>query len=269
MTKFLKFFYSLYLFTTFLVLVLLFAPFILLCALLPFHARFNVMMFLVKLMSSAWFLLLGIRTKVYNNELAYSKGGAVIVSNHLSYLDAPASMLGIAGQFKALGKAEISKVPLFGILYKTVVITVDRGSTSDRVKSFRKMKEDLEKEISILVFPEGTFKENNDNLLPFHNGAFKLALNTQAFLQPILLLDTQKRMNMAHPFACSPGYNRVVVLPGINTLGISNKLDTDLKNYVFEYMNSCYFFCRKNGAAQSGIFAQEWLVRNPIQFNNL
>jgi 1-acyl-sn-glycerol-3-phosphate acyltransferase len=179
-------------------------------------------------------------------------------------LDAPATYCAIPVPFKALGKAEIGKMPIFGLSYKAVVVSVDRSSTTDRVKSFRKMKEFLAKGISILVFPEGTFHEGNEALLPFHDGAFKLALNMQAFIQPILLLDTQKRMNFMHLFQSSPGKNRVVVLPAIHTAGIHATQDSMLKNYVFNYMNACYEYVLKNGAENSKEFAQKYLDHQPI-----
>ncbi|MFX8832871.1 lysophospholipid acyltransferase family protein, partial [Acinetobacter baumannii] len=81
----------------------------------------------------------------------------MFVANHISYMDIPAIVSGIHQPYRALGKYEMVKVPVFGWIYRAAVILVDRSSQEKRAKSVRALKSALSKHISILIFPEGTF----------------------------------------------------------------------------------------------------------------
>jgi 1-acyl-sn-glycerol-3-phosphate acyltransferase len=75
--------------------------------------------------------------------------------------------------FRPLGKIEIQKVPVFGIIYKVVVVVVDRSSSENRAKSMRDLKDVISKGISILIFPEGTFNETTNpskTVMMVHSG---------------------------------------------------------------------------------------------------
>ncbi len=66
-----------------------------------------------------WFPLIGIRHRnSYEQQLR--KGEACIfVSNHISYMDIPVIVKTFRQPTRPLGKAEIKKVPIFGLIYKT------------------------------------------------------------------------------------------------------------------------------------------------------
>jgi 1-acyl-sn-glycerol-3-phosphate acyltransferase len=269
--KILQILYTIWFYLSFVLLVLLFAPFIFLCLLLPVRARYQCMQGIVRMMSYSWFLVCGILPKVYNKHLFVKNSGSVIISNHLSYLDAPTFYTAIPSYFKSLGKSEIGKVPIFGALYKTVVVSVNRSSMADRVKSFRAMQSELEQNISIAIFPEGTFDEDIPDLLPFHDGAFKLALIANANVQPMLILDTRARFNSKKKFGAWPGVNRVLYLPIVKIENWHKDQDGELKKYAYAYMNACYNFALKNEITACETFANEWLQANPASafLNNL
>src|ERR1700733_1911279 len=70
----------------------------------------------------------------------FKKGETYIVlCNHNALIDVPVSSPGIPGGNKTIAKIEISKVPVFGILYKTGSVLVDRKSEASRRESFGKM----------------------------------------------------------------------------------------------------------------------------------
>jgi 1-acyl-sn-glycerol-3-phosphate acyltransferase len=101
-------------------------------------------------------------------------------------------------------------------VYKATVILVDRSSPEKRSKSVRALKAALNKGISIFLFPEGTFNESDQPLKSFFDGAFKLAIENQTPLKPLLMIDTLERMHFKSVFSLTPGYNRVVFLDEID-----------------------------------------------------
>lgn len=193
------------------------------------------------------------------------KKSYIITLNHQSFLDAAHIYTSIPHVFKTLGKIELLKTPIYGLIYKSVVITVDRSSLRARANSFRKMQKELEKGISIALFPEGTFPDEvREEFLPFQNGAFTLALMQETDILPILFLDTARRMPPKHIIQCTPGLNRSVFLPPVSTKGMT-KEDTDaLKQYVQSYMQDCLYHARNEGPKAVWDFAVNWQREHKI-----
>jgi 1-acyl-sn-glycerol-3-phosphate acyltransferase len=52
-------------------------------------------------------------------------------------------------------------------------------------------------------------------LKEFYNGAFKLAIEMQVPIQPVLMVDALDRMHFSSISSLSPGKNRVVYLPTV------------------------------------------------------
>ena len=71
------------------------------------------------------------------------------------------------------------KIPIFGFLYKTGSVLVDRKSEASRRESFAKMKEVLDMGLHMCIYPEGTRNKTDQPLKSFHDGAFRLALLTK------------------------------------------------------------------------------------------
>ena len=95
------------------------------------------------------------------------------------------------------------------------------------------LKSVLNKEISIYIAPEGTFNMTNKPLIDFYDGAFRLAIETQTTIKPILFLDGVRRMNWRSVFAMTPGNMRTVYLEEISPVGYT--VD-QLKQKVYELM---------------------------------
>jgi 1-acyl-sn-glycerol-3-phosphate acyltransferase len=121
-----------------------------------------------------WFALLFIRHKNIH-ETSFNKGKSYIfVANHISYFDTPALVKTFRQPVRPLGKVEMTKIPIFGFIYKRAIVTVDRSSAHNRANSVLLLKSILNKGISVLVFPEGTFNMTGKPLKSFYDGAFKL-----------------------------------------------------------------------------------------------
>lgn len=161
----------------------------------------------------------------------------VIVFNHVSFMDIPVLMKTFRKQhIRILGKAEMGKIPLFGFIYRQAVVMVDRSSDKARAKSMHEMKQTLTHNISVVIAPEGTFNISNQPLKSFYNGAFRLAIEMQVPILPVLILDTFNRMHHSSVFSLNPGKSRSVFLKEIQVAGLTTDNVEDLKNRVYNVM---------------------------------
>jgi 1-acyl-sn-glycerol-3-phosphate acyltransferase len=130
----------------------------------------------------------------------------------------------------------MAKIPIFGFIYKNAIVTVDRSSAENRIKSVLILKSILKKGISILVFPEGTFNTTHLPLKEFYDGAFRIAIETGTSIKPVLLLDAYERMHYKSIFCLNPGKSRSLFLPAVSVEGLTVKDVAALKEKVFEMM---------------------------------
>ena len=183
-----------------------------------------------------WFALIFIfHRNIYIEELKKDQS-YIFVANHISYLDSAIIPKTFRHPVRPLGKVEMAKIPIFGFIYKNVIVTVDRSSTENRAKSVRILKSILNKGISVLVFPEGTFNTTHQALKEFYDGAFRIAIETGTPIKPVLLLDAYERMHYKSIFCLNPGRSRSVFLPEVSVEGLTVKDVAALKEKVFEMM---------------------------------
>lgn len=192
---------------------------------------------LCRFWTDGWFLLIGIRQKnIYhgspNNSRQY-----IFIANHISYLDIPMILKSIRHHFiRVLGKYEMKRVPVFGFIYRSAVVMVDRSDPGERSKSVRQLKSVLNRGISIFIYPEGTFNETHQPLKDFYDGAFRIAIETQTPIRPILFLDTYRRLHYGSLFSLNPGRCRTVFMDEVSVEGLSHHDVPMLKNKVYQAM---------------------------------
>jgi 1-acyl-sn-glycerol-3-phosphate acyltransferase len=111
----------------------------------------------------------------------------IFLANHFSYLDV--AMMGfIPGDAVFVGKASIRKAPFFGYYFKKLHIAVDRSRVKSRAETMRRAGLALDRGSSMVLFPEGgIYTQNPPYLVPFKNGAFRLALEKQIPIIPVTL----------------------------------------------------------------------------------
>jgi 1-acyl-sn-glycerol-3-phosphate acyltransferase len=183
-----------------------------------------------------WFALVFIFHKNIYIEEPKKNQSYIFVSNHISYLDSAIIPKTFRHSIRPLGKVEMAKIPIFGFIYKNTIVTVDRSSATNRANSVRILKSILGKGISVLVFPEGTFNTTHQPLKEFYDGAFRVAIETQTPVKPVLLLNTYDRMHYKSIFSLNPGKSRSVFLPEVPVEGLTVKDVGRLKEKVFEMM---------------------------------
>ncbi|MBC7872960.1 MAG: 1-acyl-sn-glycerol-3-phosphate acyltransferase, partial [Ferruginibacter sp.] len=196
----------------------------------------NMVIRLCMLWSDLWFPLIFIWHKKSFEAPHDRKKSYIFLTNHISYLDAAIIVKAYRQPLRPLGKVEMSKVPVFGFIYRNAIVTVDRSSTSNRANSVRLLKSIISKGISVLVFPEGTFNMTTKPLKAFYDGAFRVAIETQTPLKPVLFLDAYRRMNYKSIFSLTPGRSRILYL---DEIAVSTYTLADvgrLKDHVYAIM---------------------------------
>jgi 1-acyl-sn-glycerol-3-phosphate acyltransferase len=188
------------------------------------------------LWGDVWFFLLFLRhNNIYEQPLRPNQS-YIFVANHISYMDTPTIVKTFRQPVRPLGKVEMTKIPLFGFIYKNVIVTVDRSSTANRAKSVQVLKSLLRKGVSVLVFPEGTFNTTGKPVADFYDGAFRIAIQTGMPIKPVLFLDGYDRMHYDSLFSFNPGRNRSVFLEEIKTDQLTLKDVALLKASVHQVM---------------------------------
>jgi 1-acyl-sn-glycerol-3-phosphate acyltransferase len=186
--------------------------------------------------ATVWLFLVFIRHKNIYETPHDGNRSFIYVSNHISYLDAALIPRIWNHPVRPLGKVELSKLPLFGFIYKRVIVTVDRSSASNRANSVRLLKSILQKGISVLVFPEGTFNTTGRPLKEFFDGAFRVAIETGTPVKPVLILNAYDRLNYRSLFSFNPGKSLAIFLREFPTEQYELKDLALLKQEVYDEM---------------------------------
>ena len=171
----------------------------------------------------------------------------VVVLNHNSFMDIPVSSPWIPGPNKTLAKMEMSRIPLFGIIYKTGSILVNRKSDGSRRDSFTKMQETLDMGIHLCLYPEGTRNKTDQPMQSFFDGAFVTAVKSQKPLIPGLIFNTGKVLPAKKAFWVRPLPVHIHFLEPIATAGMTLDDVPALKDRVRTLMET-YYTSRTNKA---------------------
>lgn len=236
--RLLQLLYSVYAFLVFIVCVTIALPLTLICSLFGKVYGGNMMYKCYGFLFYCWYLLIGVRHEdIYEAPDNKSKQ-YIFVANHISYMDIPPVLLAIHQPIRILGKYEMVKIPIFGWVYRIAVVLVDRRSPEARARSVRALKSALKRNISIFIFPEGTFNETGEPLKDFYDGAFRLAIEMQTPIKPLLFIDTLERLDYRGILNLTPGPNRVVHLAEIPVDGLSMQDVKALKQIVYDAMDA-------------------------------
>ncbi|WP_257669041.1 lysophospholipid acyltransferase family protein [Parapedobacter tibetensis] len=143
----------------------------------------------------------------------------IICPNHASNLDITAMVLLCPTDFSFMGKIELLDNPVTGMFFNTIDIPVNRESKVSAFKAFKRAHQNLQKGRSMIIFPEGHIgEEYPPRLYDFKNGPFKLAIETQVPIIPVIIPNAWKIFwDGAKRYGSRPGIIRVEVLQPIGT----------------------------------------------------
>jgi 1-acyl-sn-glycerol-3-phosphate acyltransferase len=207
------------------------------CWLIPDPAGQGIFIRIARIWMHIWLRLVGCPFRIKGKE-HFKKGSTYIVTcNHNSLLDIPLSSPFIPGPNKTIAKSSFAKVPLFGFYYMKGALLLNRKSEASRRESFEKMKAILARHIHMCIYPEGTRNRTMEPLKKFHDGAFRLAIETDHAIIPAVILHTKKVLPTNKAFWFWPGKIEMHFLEAIEPAGLS--IDA-LKEKVFTIMSDYY-----------------------------
>jgi 1-acyl-sn-glycerol-3-phosphate acyltransferase len=188
-----------------------------------------------------FFVFSGVRRIITGREHFEKGQNYIVVCNHNSFMDVPLTSPGIPGPNKTIAKIEMAKIPLFGMIYKRGSVLVNRKNEESRRSSYNKMKEVLQMGLHMCIYPEGTRNQTQEPLQRFHDGAFKLAVETQKDIMPAAIFYTNKVLPRK-PFFFWP---HRVEMHFLEPVSVKGKTGIQIKEEVFDLMKNYIVTHRK------------------------
>lgn len=117
---------------------------------------------------------------------APAPGGALLVANHVSWLDILA-VHAVLPHARFVAKADVKSWPLIARLVDAAdTLYLERERKRDALRVVQLMAQALQQGQTVVVFPEGTTSDGHA-LLPFHANLLQAAIATGAPVQPVAL----------------------------------------------------------------------------------
>ena len=203
-----------------LTLLLLYFLFLGVCALLvsqdkTYEKNSPFYRFLLESATAVAIKLLRIRFHTSGTEIIPKDTKVLFVCNHRSNFD-PLITWNALKKWKIafVSKPENFKVPFFGrIIRKCCFLPIDRENPRKAIVTINKAAKLLKKqEVSVGIYPEGT-RSKSCQLLPFHNGVFKIAQKAESPIVVLCITGTEK-ISKRTPFQHTDVYLDILdVLP--------------------------------------------------------
>ena len=151
----------------------------------------------VQLWSQQLLTIFRVRVKMNLTTLG---SGAMVVANHLSWLDI--FVINSLSPCRFVAKSDIRSWPVLGWLAERAgTIYISRGSKADVKRIYQYLIDEIVAGERIAFFPEGTTSLQGQ-VLPFHANLFEAAIHAKVAIQPVALryLDEQGEFNSAIEF---------------------------------------------------------------------
>lgn len=186
-----------------------------------------------------WYRLMGVAMAKVNPFWHFSARGVrigdprrpyVVVSNHESFADIML-ISHVGWEMKWMSKIEIMRIPFAGWgMAFAGDITFRRETARGVLEAFRGAQRVLKNRVSVMIFPEGT-RSASGELLPFKDGAFKLAIEGGHPIVPLAVAGTGTALPK-HDWRFRRTRAIVEVLPPIETAGLTGQDLPQLKARV-------------------------------------
>jgi 1-acyl-sn-glycerol-3-phosphate acyltransferase len=143
----------------------------------------------------------------------------VVVANHESFADI-VLLTHLPWEMKWLSKASILAIPVFGwTMWLVRDVSIHRGQSASARDAMAECGRRLAGKVSVMIFPEGT-RSGREELLPFKDGAFRLAITHQAPILPLALRGTRRAI-ARHDWRIGRAHAVVEILEPVPTAGMT------------------------------------------------
>ena len=226
-------------FIVFIITFLLFLP--LLFIFTAIHKNSKFVSYITRYWSKLTLYCSFIFPKIEWEEKIDSNDVFIFCPNHTSTLDIPFLFAILPLPIQFMGKAELTKIPLFGYFFKENSVIVNRKNLKNSYEAFQESAEKLNNGLSMCIFPEGGIPSEKTFLKKFKNGPFRLAIEQKISIVPVTIPDN-KNIFPKEYFKGKPGIVRIKVHKEIKDHKVHkrtlNNLNTSVYNIIFEQLKN-------------------------------
>jgi len=231
--------WKLYIALVFSFFALLFYPLFLVLIMNPNWKKFSFKLFIIWSWIMRFCCFYGVRVM---EKATLPDGPYIIVANHTSYLDI-LLMHSILPKspFVFLGKSEILKYPILGTYFRNLNIPVYRKNKNKAGQAYSMAHKSVADGWSLVVFPEGTIPDKDcPKMLPFKNGAFKLAKTLGIPLLPLTFTNNYKLFSDPTDILgpAQPGISRVYIHPYFTVEELDQMEISEISQACFDRINA-------------------------------
>ena len=137
--------------------------------------------------------LTGVKITVIGEENVPKDTPVLYIGNHRSYFDILLTYVRCPIRTGYVAKKEMERYPLLSNWMRNLhCLFLDRKDIKQGMKTILEAIEKIKSGISICIFPEGTRNKNESELdmLPFHEGSFKIATKAKCPIIPVAMNNT-------------------------------------------------------------------------------
>ncbi len=134
--------------------------------------------------------LTGARITIIGEDRVPTDTAVLFIGNHRSFFDILLTYSRCKNRTGYVAKKEMEKIPLLSDWMRALhCLFIDRDNIREGLKTILAGIDKIKQGISITIFPEGTRSRSSDELemLPFHEGSFKIATKTGCPIVPIAI----------------------------------------------------------------------------------
>lgn len=132
-----------------------------------------------------------ITTEVYGKENLPGEGGYVMYSNHQGKYDMVGIMYGHDKPCTVVMDEVRSKIPIMKPFLSVIQgSTLDRTDMRSQAKTIKKLIGEVSAGRRYVIFPEGGYDHNGNNLHEFKPGSFKISVRSKTPIVPVAIVDS-------------------------------------------------------------------------------
>ena len=130
----------------------------------------------------------GTKVTVIGEENIPKDRAVLYIPNHRSYFDIVLTYVRVPRPTGYIAKKEMERIPSLSQWMRNLhCLFLDRENIKEGLKTILTAIEKIKSGISICIFPEGTRNTESDELLPFHDGSFKIAEKSGCPIIPVTI----------------------------------------------------------------------------------
>ena len=130
----------------------------------------------------------GTKVTVIGEENVPTDRAVLYIPNHRSYFDIVLTYVRVPRPTGYIAKKEMERIPSLSQWMRNLhCLFLDRENIKEGLKTILAAIEKIKSGISICIFPEGTRNTESDELLPFHDGSFKIAEKSGCPIIPVTI----------------------------------------------------------------------------------